>query len=46
MINWDILSNPANWLIVFFILYLVALIAHVLYQAATQGSPLTLPAGL
>lgn len=47
VINWNIISNPANWIIVFFVLYLVALIAHVLYQAAIHGnSAISLPPGL
>lgn len=45
-LNFNILGNPANWLIVFFVLYLVALVAHVLYGAAANGSPLQLPPGL
>lgn len=46
VINFNILANPANWLIVFFVLYLVALIAHVLTNAATNGAPIQLPQGL
>lgn len=46
VINWNILGNPANWLIVFMILYLVALIAHVLTNAAQNGAPIQLPEGL
>jgi hypothetical protein len=47
LINWNIISNPANWLIIFFVLYLVALIAKALMQAAKEGgSVISLPAGL
>jgi hypothetical protein len=46
VINFNILANPANWLIVFFVLYLVALIAQVLAEAATNGAPISLPSGL
>jgi len=47
VINFELISNPANWLIVFGVLYLVALIAHTLYEAAVNGnSPLQLPPGL
>lgn len=47
IINWNILSSPANWLIIFLVLYLLGLLAHVLYEAAANGNtPLTLPQGL
>lgn len=46
LINFGLLSNPANWIIVFLVLYLVALIAHVLTNAAQNGAPIQLPAGL
>lgn len=46
LINFNILSNPANWVIIFLVLYLVALIANVLFKAASQGAPLPLPMGL
>lgn len=47
VINWAILANPANWLIVFFVLYLAALLAHILYQAAVNGNTaISLPEGL
>jgi len=40
VINWDLLSNPFNWVIIFAVLYLSALIATVLARAAQQGTPL------
>jgi hypothetical protein len=47
LINWNLISNPANWLIIFFVLYLLALLAYVLYQAAVKGNPvIQLPPGL
>lgn len=46
VINFNILSNPANWVIIFLVLYLVALIVSVLFKAASQGAPLPLPQGL
>lgn len=45
VVNWDLISDPKNWLIVFLTLYLVALIAHVLYMSAGQA-PIQLPAGI
>lgn len=42
VVNWVILGNPANWIIVFGILYLVALIAHVIVNAAQNGAPITI----
>jgi hypothetical protein len=45
VVNWELISNPANWLIVFVTLYLVALIAHLLYSASA-GAPIQLPQGL
>lgn len=46
VINWPLIGNPANWIIVFGILYLVALIAHVIVNAAQNGAPIQLPQGL
>lgn len=46
VLNFNILGNPANWLIVFGVLYLVALIAHVIVNAAQNGAPIQLPKGL
>ncbi len=45
VVNWSILSNPMNWAIIFGVLYLVALCAHVLYSAASEA-PIALPQGL
>lgn len=46
LINWNILGNPANWIIIFAVLYLVALVAKVLADAAQGQSVLQLPEGL
>jgi hypothetical protein len=46
VINWAIIGNPANWLIVFFVLYLVSLIAKVLYEATQGQTAISLPQGL
>lgn len=46
VINWTIIGNPANWIIVFFVLYLVSLIAHVLYQASQGQTAIQLPQGM
>ena len=45
VVNWDLISDPRNWVIVFLTLYLVALVAHMLYSAA-GGAPISLPQGL
>jgi hypothetical protein len=45
VVNWEILSNPYNWVIVFFVLYLVALIARVL-DSASSNAPIKLPPGI
>lgn len=37
IVNLDLLSNPANWVIVFLILYVAALSVKVLFQAASDG---------
>lgn len=43
-INFRLLSHPANWLIIFLTLYFVALLAKVVYTAASTGqSPVPLP---
>ena len=46
LINWNIVSNPANWLIIFLVLYLVALIAQLIYSASQGNSLISLPPGL
>jgi hypothetical protein len=47
IINFNILANPANWVIIFFVLYLAALIAHVMFKAAFEGgSAIQLPEGM
>ena len=45
IINFNILANPLNWVIIFLILYLTALIAKVIYGASTNA-PIQLPKGL
>ena len=45
IVNWELISDPRNWVIVFIILYLVVLIAHTLYMAA-GSAPIALPAGI
>jgi hypothetical protein len=42
VINWDIISNPMNWVIIFLTLYLVALIAHMI-GSASSSAPIALP---
>lgn len=42
VINWELISNPKNWVIVFLTLYLVALIAHMISSAASNA-PISLP---
>jgi hypothetical protein len=46
IINFNLLSNPANWIIIFLVLYLAALIAHVLFSASQGASALQLPEGM
>lgn len=46
LINWNILSHPANWIIIFLILYLTALIAKVLVDASNGDTAISLPPGL
>jgi hypothetical protein len=46
LINWNIVSNPANWIIIFAVLYLVALIAKVLFSASQGQTVISLPPGL
>ena len=43
IINFDLLSSPANWVIIFLILYFVALLAQVLYQASRGQSLVPFP---
>lgn len=45
VVNFQILSNPLNWIIIFLVLYLVALIAKLLVGASTNA-PIQLPVGL
>lgn len=45
LINWNILGNPANWVIIFLVLYLTALIAKVLVDASQGATPIQLPEG-
>lgn len=42
ILNWDLISNPANWLIVFLVLYMVALMAHII-AASAGGAPILFP---
>jgi len=42
ILNFAILNNPMNWVIIFFVLYLVALIAHLLVTS-TASAPIQLP---
>ena len=46
IINFNLLSNPANWVIIFFVLYLCALIAQVLFNASQGKTVLSLPQGM
>lgn len=45
LINWTILGNPANWIIIFLVLYLMALVAKVLLDASQGATPISLPEG-
>jgi len=45
VVNWELISDPRNWVIVFIVLYLVALIAHTLYLSA-GSAPIQLPSGI
>jgi hypothetical protein len=45
VISWSLASDPRNWVIIFLVLYLVALIAHMLYSNA-GSAPIQLPAGI
>lgn len=41
LLNWELMANPANWIIIFLVLYLCTLLARMLYDAAIHGaSPL------
>jgi hypothetical protein len=46
VLNFALIANPANWIIVLLILYVVGLVAKVLFQAAQGQSILQLPQGL
>lgn len=46
LINWNILSDPRNWIIIFLVLYVVALVVKVLFDAAQGNTVLQLPQGL
>jgi hypothetical protein len=44
-INFKLLANPVNWVIIFLVLYLTALLANIVYTSAVTGnSPIPLPA--
>jgi len=46
-INVRLLAHPANWIIIFLIAYLSAMLANVVYTAATTGKvPFPLPQNL
>ncbi len=40
IVNWQLLANPVNWVIILLVLYLAALIAHLL---ASSAAPFSLP---
>ena len=42
VINWQIISNPFNWIIIFGVLYLTALVAHLIVSSA-NSAPIALP---
>jgi hypothetical protein len=42
VINFELISNPFNWIIVLVILYFAALLAHMVSVAATDA-PFDLP---
>lgn len=44
IVNFNILSNPANWVIIFLVLYLAALVAKIVASAA-GSAPIPLPTG-
>jgi CDP-diglyceride synthetase len=37
VINFDLISHPANWIIIFLTLYLLVLLAKILHDAANSG---------
>ena len=44
VINWRLIIHPVNWLIIFLVLYFVALLARIIYTAAMTGqSPIPFP---
>jgi hypothetical protein len=43
VINWELIKNPYNWVIVFLILYFVALLARIVMTAAEGGGPISFP---
>jgi hypothetical protein len=43
VINWELIQNPMNWVIIFLVLYFVALLARIVYTAATAGGPISIP---
>ena len=41
IVNWELIVHPVNWLIIFLVLYLSALLGKTVYDAAVHGvSPL------
>lgn len=44
IVNFRLLANPLNWVVIFAVLYITALIAKIVYSAAASGqSPIPLP---
>lgn len=47
IINFRLLAHPANWIIIFLIAYLSAMLANIVYTAAKTGKvPFPLPSDL
>ena len=46
IINFDLISDWLNWIIVFLVLYLWAVVAQVLYNASQGNTIISFPQGL
>lgn len=42
ILNFGLLSRPENWVIIWLILYLSALLAHFVFQSAAGADPLNI----
>jgi hypothetical protein len=43
VVNWELIKNPMNWVIIFLTLYFVALVGRIVFTAAEGGGPISFP---